>query len=195
MTETPHNLTACPGEDIAAYLDGELDAPASERFEAHVKVCAFCAERLREQRMLLCELDFLLGDEPALALPQNFTELVTVRAQADLSGVRDRAEHKRAARLCVILGLLAFAFLGGAWREAVWQPLRQLFHLIGTLADFIGHALYDTGAGFAVLSRNVGGYLLFQSGWLSLLVVIALLLALVWLNRLISDYHRTRSTE
>ena len=43
--------------DVAAYLDGELDAAGGTRFEQHTKTCAPCATALREQRRLLCVLD------------------------------------------------------------------------------------------------------------------------------------------
>ena len=192
MTATPHNPT-CQNEDIAAYLDGELDATASARFEAHVGVCETCADSLREQRMLLCELDFMLDRDPALTLPDNFTELLTVRAQADLRGVRGREEHWRALRWCGLLGVAALFLLGGAWREAVWQPLSQFLRLCGTALEFAGNALYDAGTGLALLSRNVGGCLLFRSSWLNLLAMTCTTLALVGLLRLINNYHRAHT--
>jgi predicted anti-sigma-YlaC factor YlaD len=185
----------CPEADCAAYLDGELDAAAAVRFESHLRACEVCAARVREQRALLCELDFLLGREPAPALPDNFAELVTVRAQSDLRGVRQRAERRTALRLCLVLGLFAVALLGGAWREAVWQPLRVALQRLGTVADFAGNALYDTGAGIALLSRHIGRQLLFQSGWQTAAGILLLLLLFFWLARLIGDYHHTHPAD
>jgi hypothetical protein len=194
MPDTTHNQT-CLNDDIAAYLDGELDAPANARFEAHVGMCNLCAGRLREQRALLCELDFMLEQDPALALPDNFTELITVRAQADMRGARDPAEHWRAVRWCGLLGATALVLLGGAWRETVWQPLRQFLQLCGAVLEFAGNALYDAGAGLAFLSRNVSSFLLFRSAWLSWLATAGAMLALIWLLRLINNYHRTHSSD
>ncbi len=195
MNQRYDNPPACPSADVAAYLDGELDAAAEARFSAHLRECSACAARLREQRMLLCELDFMLEHEEFPALPENFAEVVTVRAQADLRGARTRSEHKRAAKLCLILGLFAFALLGGAWPAMIATPLRRLLALLGVAADFAGHALFDTGAGVAVLARNIGGQLFFRSGWQTALVGLLLLVALICLARLVGQYHRAYSVE
>ncbi|MBV9211845.1 MAG: zf-HC2 domain-containing protein, partial [Acidobacteria bacterium] len=92
----------CRSEEIAAYLDGELDARAVEIFEEHLKACRDCSQELQDQRRLLCALDFALSEhEPALALPQNFAEVVATNAESDMSGVRLRSEHRRALRWCI----------------------------------------------------------------------------------------------
>ena len=195
MNQQHDNPPACPGADVAAYLDGELDAAAEARFTAHLRGCSACAAGLREQRMLLCELDFMLELEEFPALPENFAEVVTVRAQADLRGVREHSESKRALKLCLVLGLFAFALLGGAWRATIWEPLRRLVTLFAAAADFVADALYDAGAGVAVLSRNLSGHLFFQSGWQTALIGVLLLIALFCLARLVGDYHRNYSAE
>ena len=191
MSHPQPDIFACPSADIAAYLDGELDAPAQMLLEMHVGACAVCAENVREQRGLLCELDFLAEKDKEIVLPANFTEVVTVRAQSDLRGMRNRAEHHKALRWCALLSLAAFALLGGAWQETVWQPLQKVFDLCTTLADFVARTLYQTGFGVAVLSRHVSGYLFFNSFLLSVLTIMGLVLGLFWLSRLISAYHRS----
>ena len=195
MNHLRDNPNPCLNDDIAAYLDGELDVAAAARCETHLAACPACSARVREQRSLLRELDFLLEYEPAPALPDNFAELVTVRAQSDLRGARSRSEHKLALGLCAGLGLLAFALLGGAAGETVWRPLRRVLGLAQTVADFIGNALYQTGAGLAVVSRNVSGHVLFQTAWQTAFVALFLLVALIGLARLIGDYHRAHSRE
>src|SRR2546430_1309338 len=55
MNVTPENN--CQLEDVAAYLDGELNSCAQTDFESHVIVCSSCASELRTQRQLLCTLD------------------------------------------------------------------------------------------------------------------------------------------
>src|SRR4051812_17827188 len=96
----------CQSEDVAAYLDGELNAGAAALFEQHLKICAPCTTELQQQRRLLCTLDFALGAKTGdeLPLPGNFLQVVTAHAQSDLSSLRsERAEHGRALRLCLLL--------------------------------------------------------------------------------------------
>lgn len=192
MAVNAEQKIACEALDFAAYLDGEADAATQQQCETHIAACTACAAQLREQRALLCELDFLLAaGETDIALPANFAEVVTVRAQAAMSGVRTRQEHAKALRWCALLGLTGFALLGGAWREMLWRPLRQLCILGATALDFIAHAFYQTGVGLAVVARTLSGHLLFKSFSLNLLAAFLWLAAIVFLKRLISHYHRS----
>lgn len=186
----------CRSEEAAAYLDGEMDASSAALFELHLKDCALCATALQEQRRLLCTLDFALGgDERSdIQLPKNFAQIITAHAQSDVSSLRrERAEHKRALRLCLILAAASFALLGGAaWSESVFKPLGLLVRHAGTIFGFIGRALYDFGAGLAVIARAVGGRTIFESNGLAAFVFLLLAGALFLLPRLISNYHRAR---
>lgn len=186
----------CQSEEAAAYLDGEMDASSAALFEQHLKDCAQCANALQEQRRLLCTLDFALGvDETSdIQLPKNFAQIVTAHAQSDLSSLRsERAEHKRALRLCLFLALASFALLGGAaWSDSVLKPLALLIRHAGTVIGFMGRALYDFGAGLAIIARAVGGRTIFESNSLAALVFLFLAVALFLLPRLISNYHRAR---
>jgi hypothetical protein len=56
---------------------------------------------------------------------------------------------------------------------------------------FIGHSLYDAGAGVAVIARAVGGHTIFESHTLAAFALLLLALSIVLLPRLISNYHRT----
>ena len=195
MTKAPDN-SVCGNAEIAAYLDGELDAYALARFERHVGECAACAAALAAERQLFNELDSALSVEPQLEMPKNFAQVVAARAQADLSGVRRADERRRALRLCAALTAVAFALTGGAaLTEGVLAPLRAVWKFGGTVAGFLGHALYDAGAGFAVISRGVGGRLLFGSRGAGVVVLLLLVLALLMLRRLITGYHRARAIE
>src|SRR5436189_3533035 len=104
----------CHSEHIAAYLDGELPDAPQLLFEAHIKECSDCSAELLEQRRLLCALDSALSRGPNLPLPKNFARIVAARAESDMSGVRERREHGRALRLCLMLASGAFALLGVA---------------------------------------------------------------------------------
>ena len=87
------NVAACTRTELtAAFLDGELDAAASEEFERHARVCAVCYAALLEQKRLLCLLDTAFDDTfgKRVKLPEDFTRKLRARAQNDLSGVRAR---------------------------------------------------------------------------------------------------------
>ena len=102
----------CQTDNLAAYIDGELEPGLRSTLEEHLKSCAQCASELHAQRLFMCELNSALANSSDRAVPTNFAQVVAVRAESDMSGVRDRAEHARALRFCIILGLAAFALLG-----------------------------------------------------------------------------------
>ena len=196
MSMAPPNTSVCSAEEITAYLDSELDAVSLVRLEEHCATCASCQAELETQRRLLRELDFALADEASVEMPKNFAQIVAARAQADLSGMRDRRERRRAFRLCVVLAAVAVALLGGAAvSETVLAPLRAIWRGGTALVSFLGHALYDAGAGLAVISRGIGGHLVFESRPVSGIVLLLFVLALFMLRRLIAGYHRTRTIE
>lgn len=187
---------SCRSEEIVAYLDGELDSAALTRLEAHLGNCARCAVELLEQKRLLQELNFALTDEPTIEMPKNFVEIVAARAQSDLSGVLDKGERRRAFGFCAMLAVISFMLLGAtALRESVLSPVRTIWTAFASLFSFLGHALYDAGAGVAIISRGFGGRLLFESRGLGLFLLLLFALALFTLARLIVRYHRTRIIE
>jgi hypothetical protein len=189
------NNSSCRSEEIVAYLDGELSGASLERLEEHFGDCRWCAAELREQKRLLQELSLALTDDPALEMPQNFAEIVAARAQSDMSGMRESGERRRALGLCALLVAAAFMLLGGAaLGESVLAPVRSIWKTGAALFSFLGHALYDAGAGLTVLSRGIGGRLLFESRGLGLLLLLLFALALFTLARLIVRYHRTRES-
>jgi len=185
----------CRTEDVAAYLDGELDGASSESFEAHVKTCVRCATELRIQRQLLCTLDFAFS-EPLFELPRNFSRVVAAHAESDLSGMRKKSERRRALQLCALLALLAFALLGAASRALVFQPARSFLRIAGSLLDLAGRALYDAGTGAVVIVRVVGRALILAPHGLGLiLIILPFLIALAVLPSLIVNYHRAQVIE
>lgn len=196
MSATTHNNSACKTEEITAYLDGELEAAVRARLEEHLIVCQSCSVELETQRWLLSELDVALMDDASVEMPVNFAQVVAVRAQADLSGVRERRERRRAVRLCAALAALSIALLGGAAvTETIFAPLRGVWHGCAALINFLGHALYDAGAGLAVITRGISGHLVFESRATSIFVLLLFVSSLFMLRRLIARYHRTQITE
>ena|ERR1041384_675553 len=185
----------CQLEDVAAYLDGELGGAALDRFEHHAKTCQMCATELRAQRQLLCTLDVAFSDSRSFNLPNNFTRVVTARAENDLSGMHNGRERKRALQLCVLLALVAFALLGAATRTIVIDPVRSFFRVARVLFDFLWQAASGAVATLAVLSRVIRSAVLDTQPGSRLLLVLAFLLSLSCLSLLIVRYRRAQIVE
>lgn len=183
--------------ETAAYLDGELDAHALLLFEGHLQECPTCTEELREQRRLLCALDFALGaDDPCVDLPRDFAQIIATNAECDMSGVRKRVEHDRAIRFCFGLTLAAFILLGGATLyAAVSIPIRTFARASVSIVGFAWNAIYDAGVGAAVILRPLGRRLIFELHPIGLIVFLLFAFALALLPRLIVRYHRAQITE
>jgi anti-sigma factor RsiW len=189
------NVGACPRTELtAAFLDGELDAPAAEEFERHSRECHVCSAALLEQRRLLCLLDTAFDDTfgGRVKLPEDFTRRLRARAQNDLSGVRARSERRRAIKICAALAAAVFALLGFAAFEAIASPAITAALGAGRLLGAAGHAAADAGSGAGFVLRAVGGRLV-ASGALALVELAAIAAAFVLLLRLIGAYHRARA--
>jgi hypothetical protein len=185
----------CQLEDVAAYLDGELGGGALETFEAHLSVCPDCATELRQQRQLLCTLDFAFGESRSFELPHNFTRVVAAHAENDLSGIRKKGERRRAVQLCAILALVSFALLGAASRTLVFDPVRSFLRVTGSLLNLLWQTVYDAGTGVAVIIRVVGRAIVFDPHGLGLFLAVAFIISISLLPLLIARYHRRRIIE
>jgi Putative zinc-finger len=195
MKVTTSDQNGCQLEDVAAYLDGELDGAALETFEVHLKSCADCAAELRVQRQLLCTLDFAFNQSRPFELPRDFTRMVAAHAENDLSGMRKWSERRRALQLCAVLGLISFALLGAASRTLVFDPVRSFFRVTGSLLNFVWQAIYDAGTGVAVIVRVVGRAVMLGPRGLWLFVALAFIISLSLLPLLIAKYHRAQIIE
>jgi anti-sigma factor RsiW len=195
MKSRPIENQECPLEEVAAYLDGELEGKALETFEAHLKTCANCATELRVQRQLLCTLDFAFNESRAFELPHNFTRVVAAHAEHDLSGMRRKGERRRAIQLCAILALVSFGLLGAASRTLVFDPVRSFFRVAGSLFGLLWQAVFDAGTGVAVIVRVVGRAAVLGPHSLWLFVAMGLIISLFLLPFLIAKYHRAQIIE
>jgi len=191
----PYHEKECQLEDVAAYLDGELDGEELRTFEAHLKACAECAAELRTQRELLCTLDVAFNHSKAFELPDNFTRVVTAHAEGNLSGMRRRGERRRAFQICAVLVLMSFALLGAAARALVFEPAQSFFHLTGALFDLVWRMVYGAGAGAAVIVRVLGRAVAFGPYGLGLVVLLGFAISISLLSLLIARYHRAQIIE
>lgn len=185
----------CETEKIFAFIDGDLEATASQELEEHITHCDRCASELQAQRLFMCELDSAFANPFELSVPTNFARVVAVRAESDMSGVRERAEHKKALRFCVILGLTAFALLGVTSSKAVLLGVQSGAGKVVGILELLGKTAYDAAVGLTVISRVLSSGLIAESRLGSFTTLFLVALAVVLLSLLISRYHRTRLTE
>jgi anti-sigma factor RsiW len=183
------SIQTCPNDEMAAYLDGELEGAEGELFELHIGMCAKCAARLQEQKRFLCELNLALNLEPTPSLPENFVEVIAANAQSDMSGMRTVAERNRAFRIIGLLVIACLVIFGAAARDYLTSILRPVV----SLGEFAGQTLYSVGAGAAIVSRSVGGHLILESNFVGTFLLILFAAAAVLLPALISRYHRAQS--
>jgi anti-sigma factor RsiW len=185
----------CQLEEVAAYLDGELNGVALESFEAHLKTCVECAAELRMQRQLLCTLEFALNESRPIALPHNFSKIVAAHAENDLSGMRRKGERRRALQLCAILALVSFGLLGAASRTLVFDPARSFVRIAGSLLGLLWQTVYEAGTGIAVIVKVVGRAIVFAPHGLGLFLGFAFVISISLLPLLIARYHRAQIIE
>lgn len=187
----------CQVEDVAAYLDGELNGAAQENFESHLERCTRCTAELRAQRQLLCTLDVAFDETRFFDLPKDFTRVIAVHAESDLSGMRRKSERRRAFQLCAILALVSFALLGAASGALVFQPVRAFARSATSLLDLLWRTIYDAGTGMAVIVRMLGRALVLSPyGFgLSLALAFLIIIAISLLPRLIARHRRAQFIE
>lgn len=184
----------CKRDLVAAYVDGELDAGLTALFDQHIETCAACRAELRAHRMFVCELDAALSDSVEISVPAGFSRMVAAVATTDMRGVRTRSENRKAVVICLLLALGGFALIGATVREAIFALGERFVAGVVSISGFLSGVVYDAGAAVAVVFGVLSRKLIVESGSLVPLLVV-LVVAVLVLSRLISDYHRTGATE
>jgi anti-sigma factor RsiW len=185
----------CPGEDVAAYLDGELTGHSLQVFESHLAECSSCAVELRQQRQLLCTLDAAFNSSNQFSLPAEFTRVIATHAESDLRGLRGKSERRRAAQLCAILGLSAFALLGATSGVLVFQPVRNFLQLFARVFELAWQTTSDATESLGIILRVIARAAIGTPYVWPALIGLALVVAVSVLSRLIGNYHRTQIIE
>lgn len=179
----------CLNNQIADYLDGELDPNSAQAFEQHLSGCSSCQAEFRRQQRFILDLDSAMTVPADVPLPPNFTRIVAARAESDLSGMRDRVEHRRALRLCVILAFGGFTLIGAAAVKSILISSEAVAGAIVGVSSLILTTLQDALVGLTVIVRVISGGLLPESHFAGLEALL-LALAVVLLSLLIGKYHR-----
>jgi len=185
----------CDPESIGAFIEGDLDPDARGALEAHFAACTTCASELQSQQQFMCELESVLSASEELPVPNNFAKVVAVRAESDMRGLRNKTEHRKALRLCLILAVAAFALLGATSTRAVLSSTQLIVTKIFAMLGFFGRALYDAASGLAVVVRVISGGLIVDSRYAGLTALLLVAFAVGLLSLLISRYHRARLSE
>ena len=141
---------------------------------------------------MLCTLGVALNEWQTFALPRDFSRLVTVRAENDLRGVRQKHERHRAFKLCTILTFFALALMGGAVRGLVIDPLFSFLRAANRLISLAWHVILEISEALLVVLRVLARALLAAPAERELLVLLAFLGSTSLLLFLIVRYHRTQ---
>jgi predicted anti-sigma-YlaC factor YlaD len=185
----------CETEQIAAYIEGDLEPAASAAMTEHLSQCNRCNLELHSQQRFMCELESALADSTDLSVPVNFAKVVAVRAESDMRGLRNSAEHRKALRLCFILALAVFALLGAGSIKAVLIKAQSTVTAALGIIGLFGKATYDIASSLGVILRVLSGGIISDSRIASFTALLLIVLAIGLLTLLISRYHRTRLSE
>ena len=189
MANIDHN---CDPEKIASFIEGDLDPAIRTSLEEHFKQCETCALELQQQRLFMCELDSAFATPFDLAVPTNFARVVAVKAESDMSGARDKTEHKRALKFCALLSVAAFILLGAAASKAEIAGVLSVLGKAAGIFSLIVKALYEALAGIASIVRMLSRGIISDSPVLGFAGFIIIIAAIGLLSLLIVRYHRTR---
>lgn len=182
------------GGDVAAYLDGELDAPSVQLFEEHIAVCSVCRECLAEQRRMLAALDGAFNSRDEVELPQEFAQKVTARARTDMNGVRSRGERRRALQLCLLLTISTLLLLGGAAGAMTLGQAGSMWRSLISIINLASQTAGDLSTGVVVLMRALSGSVTNESSVAPFLLCGVFFLSLLLLLRLIGAYRSGEQT-
>ena len=84
----------CENFDLAAFVDGELDAHADLAIEAHLGACPSCRSELNAQKQFLRMLETSLRKpEAEMELPRDFSKRIITTAENNVVGLRSWKER------------------------------------------------------------------------------------------------------
>ncbi len=152
--ENHFKTSDCPSEEIAAYIDGEIEHKREIELEAHFSACSLCQFELNEQKRFLRDLNASLNSEEHLELPANFTRLVVANAESSVNGLRRPNERFNAVFICVGLILFVLFALGGEVAN-LFSGIVNIFDRAGIVAGFFGHLVYSLFLGVIIVLRSI----------------------------------------
>ena len=178
MKAEEYKQASCPVDEIAAYIDGELDLGAELELEFHLAECSVCADELREQRQFLCGLDSSLRGEDQIELPADFAKVIVANAESSVEGLRRPRELYNAFFICVALSIFVLFAMGADATQMV-EGVRAIYERTGVVLGFFGHLVYSLFLGIVIILRSLAAQVRFdQADMLPIVSVIAISLLL-----------------
>ena len=134
-------ISTCLTDDIAAYVDGELEPAHESLLEAHLADCGACSLYLNEQKRFLRDLDLSLKHEGDLELPVNFAKTVAVSAESSVAGLRRPIELFNTIFICV--GVIVFLLFFSGWNAGgLGKSFSTAIDQLVVVGSFFGHVAY-----------------------------------------------------
>lgn len=190
-SETNKNKSSCCRESIFAYLDGELSPGEEMEIELHFAECKRCAEDINAQKKVSNSLEIILEDElKNIELPENFTKIVTAKAESNVSGLRQRKEIPRAFLISAALLFLVTIGLG-AKVDSIGNTFTRIAEQFSAVLGFVLHFVYDLAIGISVVGRSLCHKFVFSSVISLVVIVVFFVVAFLSLSRLILRHNRT----
>lgn len=163
---------SCPREEVFAYIDGELSSRDELDFDLHLDNCKICTDELNSQKKVLTTLEIMLEEEAKdIELPEDFTKIITTKAESNVTGLRHRKERFHALLICSILLFIVTIALGTEV-SSVWIAVEKFFDQFSAVVGFVFHLAYDAAIGINVILRSLGHKFVFSSA-LSLILIVA----------------------
>lgn len=172
--EFENELSMCPSFEIAAYLDGELDAHRELELESHFTSCAACLTELNHQKNFLNQLNSRLNNENDIELPKDFTRQIVANAESSVAGLR-RPRERFNAVFIIATFLLFVLFAMGAEAGNVLTGFTNVLEQSAAVGSFFGRIVYSFFVGVVVVLRTLAAP--FQLGLLGAVVGIGLFAA------------------
>lgn len=143
----------CPSYEIAAYIDGELDAAREVELDLHFASCGICTDELNHQKHFLCTLNSSLRNEAEIDLPKDFTKQIVANAESHVVGLR--GERERFNAIFIIAALLLFVlFALGADAGSLFSGIKNLAEQFVAVGGFLGRLVYSFFVGSIIILRT-----------------------------------------
>jgi anti-sigma factor RsiW len=113
------------GNQVAAFVDGQLDYPRRERALRHLSGCAECRAAVEQQRWVKARVQTLPSAEPSASLLSSLTQVRDEPALPEPEAPRWPVPESRVGRGALLLagaGSLAAGFIGVAYAVGSASP-------------------------------------------------------------------------
>ncbi|MDQ3633820.1 MAG: zf-HC2 domain-containing protein [Acidobacteriota bacterium] len=183
--------SCCPREEIAAYVDGELSSSEEFDLDLHLSNCKICSDELNSQKKVSTTLEILLEDKAEdIKLPENFTKVITAKAESNVSGLRHPKERLSAVFISASLVLLVVVGLRTQF-ETLSFAVRKFTHQFLAVVGFLWHMIIDVALVFAVILRSLSQHFVYGSALTLILILTVFALTALILSKMILRFERS----